>query len=420
MRALSFLQSLDFWSIISLFWYTIIFEIPRYTIGTVIINATRLWSRTRPPVKTKFNLSIILAGHNEAKPLRTCIAALGEQTILAELGPIEVIVVDDGSTDRMLDVAMDLQREGKIDTVLRLEHRGGKSAAVNLGLSACTGDIIVISDIDTTFDRSAFAELLSYFADPRVGAVSGNLGVRNVNASLITRGQAIEYAIGISLGRSIQDTLGILSIVSGAFGAFRFAALEQVGGQDVEVGEDADLTMKLRRAGWHIRFAPDAHALTDVPETVSALIAQRLRWDRGLITIWLRKFRSVLDPRQSTFRLIDVVALADVIGFQVLLTLAFPVYCFWLFFYVGDLAGIIINATLIGLMVLNLLSFAAAAAFRTHSPFRLIIYLPLYTILQLTLMRVIRIAAIAQELIFRSSYRDTYVPARVMSQVEIV
>ena len=103
-----------------------------------------------------------------------------------------------------------------MNSVLRLEHRGGKSAAINLGLSACTGDIVVISDVDTTFDRSAFAELLGYFADPRVGAVSGSLGVRNASASLITRHQAIEYAIGIALGRIVQDSLGILSIVSGA------------------------------------------------------------------------------------------------------------------------------------------------------------------------------------------------------------
>ena len=144
--------------------------------------------------------------------------------------------------------------------------------------------------------------------------MTSNIGVRNARVSLITRHQAIEYAISISLGRSIQDVLGILSIVSGAFGAFRRSAIEEVGGQDVEVGEDADLTMKLRRAGWRIRFAPGAHALTDVPETVSALIAQRLRWDRGLITIWMRKFRGVFDPRQSTFRLIDVAALADVLG----------------------------------------------------------------------------------------------------------
>ena len=421
MQALSFLRSLDFSSLTLLFWYTVIFEIPRYTIGSIVIGATSLWERPRPPeLIPNCKLSIVLAGHNEAKPLRTCIDGLAEQTILADLGVIEVIVVDDGSTDRTIDVALDLQREGRIDKVLRLEQRGGKSAAVNLGLFACSGDIVMISDIDTTFDRSAFAEMVGYFADPRVGAVCGNLGVRNADVSLITRCQAIEYAIGISLGRRIQDTLGILTIVSGAFGAFRRTALEQVGGQDVEVGEDADLTMKLRRAGWQVRFAPDAHALTDVPETVSALIAQRLRWDRGLITIWMRKFRGVFDPRQSTFRLIDVAALADVLGYQIVLAFALPVYLVWLYWHLGDLATTIIEATLIGLMALNVLSFLVAVATGIHTPVRLILYLPLYTVLQLTLMRVIRIVAIVQELIFRSSYRDPYVPARVMSQADIV
>jgi biofilm PGA synthesis N-glycosyltransferase PgaC len=420
MRALSFLEALDAISLILLFWYMILFEIPRYAIGTVIVATTRVWRRAKPSIKTNLTLSVVLAGHNEAKSLRACVEAVAEQTILAEIGGIEVIAVDDGSTDRMSEVARQLRDEGKIDEVLRLEQRGGKSAAVNLGLSVCTGDVVVISDIDTTFDRDALAELLGYFADPRVGAVSGNLGVRNASASLIARHQAIEYAIGLSLGRCISDSLGTLTIVSGAFGAFRRAAVEQVGRQDVEVGEDADLTMKLRRAGWRIRFAPEAHALTDVPETVSAYIAQRLRWDRGLITIWLRKFRGALDPRQSTFRLIDVVAFVDVIGFQVLLALAFPVYLVWLYYYFGGFAGTIIGATVLGYVVLNLLSFAAAAATGTQTPFRLVIYLPLYTILQVSLLRVIRIIAIAQELIFRTSYRDPYVPARVMSQVEIV
>jgi cellulose synthase/poly-beta-1,6-N-acetylglucosamine synthase-like glycosyltransferase len=420
MRELAFLQSLDAMSLIVLFWYTTLLEIPRYAIGTVIVSATTLWRRARPPIKTNFTVSVVLAGHNEAKSLRACVEAVAEQTIIAELGGIEVIVVDDGSTDRMSEVARQLRGEGKIDEVLRLEQRGGKSAVVNLGISACTGDVVVISDIDTTFDRDAFAELLGYFSDPRVGAVSGNLGVRNASASLITRHQAIEYAIGLSLGRCIADSLGTLSIVSGAFGAFRHAAIDQVGRLDVEVSEDADLTMKLRRAGWRIRFAPEAHALTDVPETVSAFIAQRLRWDRGLITIWMRKFRGALDPRQSTFRIIDVVMSVDVIGFQVLLALAFPVYLVWLYYHFGEFTGTIIGATLIGYVVLNLLSFAAAAVTGVQTPFRLVLYLPLYTILQVSLLRVIRIIAIAQELIFRSSHRDPYVPARVMSQVEIV
>src|SRR4029450_4604104 len=102
----------------------------------------------------------------------------------------------------------------------------------------------------------------------------GNLGVRNASASLLTRHQAVEYALGISLGRRIADALGTPPIVSAAFGAFRRSAIDQVGRQDVEVGEDADLTMKLRRAGWRIRFAPEAVALTDGPGTLTQLRGQ--------------------------------------------------------------------------------------------------------------------------------------------------
>jgi poly-beta-1,6-N-acetyl-D-glucosamine synthase len=420
MNALAFLSSLDLSSIVMLFWYMIFLEIPRYTIGALVIPAVMLSMDRRKPIDTGHSLSVVLVGHNEEKPLRTCLESLGEQTIKSTCRHFQVVVVDDGSTDKMSEVAKALQREGKIDHVLRLEQRGGKSAGVNLALSLCTGDIIVISDIDTTLDRNALAELVSYFSDPAVGAVSGNLGVRNQNASLMTHFQTIEYTIGLSLGRCIADTLGILSVISGAFGAFRRVAIESVGGQDVEVGEDADLTMKLRRAGWKLRFAPEAYALTDVPETVSAFIAQRLRWDRGLITIWARKFRGALDPRQAVFRLSDAAAVIDVILFQVVLAIAFPVYIVWLLYCFGGFAPTVIGATMIGYACLDALVFVSAAAIGLRTPYWLILYLPLYTFLQTMLVRPVRLIAIVQEFIFRSSYRDPYVPRRVMNQVEVV
>jgi cellulose synthase/poly-beta-1,6-N-acetylglucosamine synthase-like glycosyltransferase len=289
---------------------------------------------------------------------------------------------------------------------------------VNLAIGAAVGEIVIIADIDTTFDRDAFEIILGYFDDPSVGAVSGNLGVRNASTNLITRHQAIEYAIGISLGRRILDALGILPIVSGAFGAFRRTALEDVGRQDVEVGEDADLTMKLRRAGWRVRFATDARGLTHVPTTLPALTAQRLRWDRGLITIWSRKFRAALDPRQSMFRLIDALAIADVVVFQIVLAVAFPIYVVWLLYYFGAFGLTIIGATLIAYAALDVVAFLTAASVEAGEPLHLLLYVPLYTGMQISVMRAIRIFAIGQELILRSSYRDPYVPERVMRTVE--
>jgi cellulose synthase/poly-beta-1,6-N-acetylglucosamine synthase-like glycosyltransferase len=403
-----------------LFWFTALFEIPRYVIGALAVPAVMLWPWRRTPLDPNLTFSVVLVGHNEEGSLRACIESLREQTIAAEAGRMQTVVVNDGSTDRMGELAGSLQRQGMIDEVLHLQQRGGKSAGVNLALSVCSGDVIIIADVDTTFDRNAFAELGSYFFDPQVGAVSGNIGVRNSTVSLMTRFQAIEYAIGLSLGRCIADALGTLSVVSGAFGAFRRAAIESVGGQDVEVGEDADLTMKLRRAGWRLRFAPEARALTAVPETISAFIAQRLRWDRGLVTVWGRKFRGAIDPRQSSFRIADAVTVLDIVFFQVLLAVAFPVYLVWLAYYFGGFAAKLVGATLIGYAILDIVTFFAAVATGTGTPLGLLLYLPLYTVLQVSLVRIVRLIAIAQELIFRSSYRDPYVPQRVMSQVEMV
>jgi Na+-translocating ferredoxin:NAD+ oxidoreductase RnfD subunit len=113
-------------------------------------------------------------------------------------------------------------------------------------------------------------------------------------------------------------------------------------------------------------------------------------------------------------------SVVDVLVFQVLLALAFPAYLVWLYYYLGDFAATIIGATLLGYAALNLVAFFAAAAVGLQVPFRLVIYLPLYTVLQIILIRPVRFVAIVQELIFRSSYRDLYVPSHVMRQVEMV
>ena len=160
--------------------------------------------------------------------------------------------------------------------------------------------------------------------------------------------------------------------------------------------------------------------MTNVPEIVPALIAQRLRWDRGIVTIWFRKFRSVFDPRSATFRLTDVMALLDVLLFQMLLTLAFPVYAVWLWYDFDTFGLTILGATLFGYIAMDLLALTVASILvgDLRRGIRLLIYLPGFAVLQMCLMRQVRLIAVLQELLLRSSYRDPYVPARVMRQVE--
>lgn len=415
-----YLCSLDTTSIVALLWYMIVLEVPRYFLGGFFISLDSLWRESPPPGPARPTITVLLVGHNEANALPACVRGLAEQTIMRERARVQIVVVDDGSTDGMTRIARALRDEGLVDELLQTRMRCGKSAGVNLGLTACRGDIVVIIDIDTTLDRDAIERLLPYFDDPRVGAVGGDMGVANAASSLVTRHQEIEYLLSISLGRRVGDLLGTLPIVSGAFGAFRRHAVIGVGGQDAEVGEDADLTMKLRRAGWRIRFAPDARALTNVPETIPALIAQRLRWDRGIVTIWFRKFRGALNPLQSTFRLLDVASLLDVLVFQFLLTLAFPVYIFWLWFNYGALFLPVLSACLAVYLLMDVLALACAAVIATEvsTVMRLVAYLPCFVVIQIAVLAPVRLIAVLQELLLRSSYRDPYVPLRVMNQVE--
>src|SRR5262249_60958277 len=126
----------------------------------------------------------------------------------------------------------------------RLPARQANPAAINTGLALCSGEIVLIIDGDTVLAPGAVAAVLGYFSDPKVGGVNLNLKVRNECATLTTQFQAIEYSIAVSAGKRMADALGILPNVSGAAGAFRRTALEQVGGQDIEVAEDAALSMK--------------------------------------------------------------------------------------------------------------------------------------------------------------------------------
>jgi cellulose synthase/poly-beta-1,6-N-acetylglucosamine synthase-like glycosyltransferase len=220
-------------TLLTMFWFAAAIEVPRYLIGALYLAGREVLGIS--PGSESFDvagvaprtptISVLLPGHNEGSGLERTILALREQTAL----PLQIVVIDDGSTDNMAEVGRKLKARGLIDVFMSTGLRGGKAAAQNLGLNYCKGDIIFISDVDTSFDRDAIAKLLEPFADPLVGAVSGNLGVRNFNSTIVARFQAIQYLNSIAMGRRINDMLYGLFVASGAFAAFRREALESVG-----------------------------------------------------------------------------------------------------------------------------------------------------------------------------------------------
>ncbi|MEX0644492.1 MAG: glycosyltransferase [Parvularculaceae bacterium] len=409
---LTFLTAQSPNSLFWLFWFVIIFEAPRYAFS--FVAAAFFLPRRKPRPTDRLlsspRVSVLIAGHNEAASIEQCVLSLHEQT----RPPDEIIAVSDGSTDRMPALLRSLQQRGLIDQAHCTELRAGKSGGMNLAWRQASGDLLVNIDCDCSLDRDALRCLIEPFADAKIGAVCGNIFPRNWRASAISAFQAIEYVISISLGKKAAMMLDQVTCMSGAFSAFRREAFAAVSGLDSGGGEDFDVTLKLRNAGWKVCYAPTALCYTDVPATLTGLIRQRFRWERDAVRLRFRKHKGLINPFARKFRPLEAMHEIEFLLFNVIGAAAFPIYLIWILQTYGEFAPAILIGAQAGLLVLDFSALALAAwAAPQVNCLRLIPYLPGYAVLYGGLMRAIRLFAYVQEWVFKESYRDVYVPMKV-------
>ncbi|MDA0635790.1 glycosyltransferase [Nonomuraea sp. MCN248] len=265
------------------------------------------WRWDRPP-----GVSVIVPAYNEEAGIAATVRSL---VATAYPGPVEVLVVDDGSTDRTAEAAAGLPGV----RVIR-QANGGKAAALNTGIRHARHGILVMVDGDTVFEPGTIGHLVRRLADPRVGAVSGNTKVGN-RRGLIGRWQHVEYVIGFNLDRRAFELLDCMPTVPGAVGAFRRDALVTLGGVSTDtLAEDTDLTMALCRAGWRMVYEERAIAWTEAPATLGQLWRQRYRWCYGTMQAMWKHRRALAEPAPFGRRCLGYLAL-----FQVLLPLLAPV-----------------------------------------------------------------------------------------------
>lgn len=414
--AIEYFAQMNLLDFVKMFWVVFLIDVPRFFLATLAVGLK--WVAGAPLPKSDVNvpISIMLVGHNEGDSLEQAIISLRHQTQKNR----EIIVVEDGSTDNFREVGQKLEKQGLIDCFISTDLRGGKAAALNLAIAHCTHDIIISCDIDTSFDDDAMERIVApLLHDPTIAAVSGNVAVRNASDNYITRMQAIEYALKISLARQFLADLDILAIVSGAFGAFRRSLVMGVSGWDVGPGDDGNLTMKLRQEGWSVAFAPDAWSLTDVPTRVSALINQRLRWDRSNVRHRLRKFSGQLNPFSAAFSVREALQSLNGLYFGFFLSLSHAIYLifaiinygFYTFFILIAIALIYTFISAMGLLL-------ACLSLGKPGLWKLWLYIPGYPFYSGFYLHAIRLVANLSELIFRSSYKDTFYPTKVRESVD--
>jgi cellulose synthase/poly-beta-1,6-N-acetylglucosamine synthase-like glycosyltransferase len=410
---LNFLAAATWRNLFSLFVLVVVYDIPRYYLGFLAIVILSFFKEKKPlPAGGSDFVTVVIPGHNEEEGIERCVLSLWEQS----RQPDEIIVISDGSTDRMPEKMRELQGRGLIQEGHCTQLRGGKAAALNLGVGRAKGNIIVIVDCDCTLDRHALKNIVAPFADPEVGAVVGNIMVRNVGASLIATCQAIEYLICISLGKRLADMVEGITCISGAFGAFRRETMDRLGGYDAGGSEDLELTYRVREANIKIRFAADAIIYTDVPRTIQAFVRQRFSWDQYTFNYRNRKHGYVLNPLSHRFDFVELLHALDFILFSVGGGIGFWIYIVWIFTAYGDFAPIILVGIQLWIMMLESCAFFAAAFMTPEVRVsHLIPYIPAYSFLFQPFMRSVRSVAYIREWAFHASYVDRVSPKKVHS-----
>ena len=264
-------------------------------------------------------VAILIPAYNEEKVIERTVRA----TLRSSYRNLRVIVIDDGSQDRTLEVARTcFPREQATGRLLVLtKPNSGKAEALNFGLQHMERDeeIFVGIDADTVIARDAVALLVPHFQDRTVAAVAGNAKVGN-RMNLWTRWQALEYITSQNFERRALNTMGAVSVVPGAIGAWRVSAVREAGAFHTDtVAEDADLTMALLQRGYRVEYEDQALAYTEAPMNANGLMRQRFRWSFGIL-------QAVYKHREAFARkgVLGWVALPNIVVFQILLPLVSP------------------------------------------------------------------------------------------------
>lgn len=246
-------------------------------------------------------LSILIAAFDEEATIKETLESLSRQKYE---GDVQIIVIDDGSTDRtpaiVLDCVKGLPWPANFELeLLQMPQNGGKAKALTSGLDKTRHDLLITLDADTMVFRDALDRLVCNHlsSPPNTAATAGTVLVRNSRVNLLTKLQEWDYFLGIAVVKRVQSLLQGTLVAQGAFSLFRRDVVRAVGGWPETVGEDIVLTWAILEHGYRVGYAEDAFVFTNVPHTLGAYYRQRKRWSRGLIEAF-KRHPAMLKPKR--------------------------------------------------------------------------------------------------------------------------
>ena len=338
---------------VAFFTFIIIFRYVLFLFFSILETAKKTMDFSLLELKRRPKVSIIVPAYNEEVIIATSIKSLVKQNYRH----LEIIIIDDGSTDSTSTIAKKFEGEfeGKVIKVFR-KPNGGKAKALNFGIRKSSGEFIMCVDADSKLNTNAVDLMVRYFQDEEIVAVAGSVFVSN-RVNIWTKLQALEYIEGLNMVRNAQAFLKLVNIIPGPIGMFRKEAVLEVGGyEDDTFAEDADLTLKLLQKNYKIEFEPDAISHTEAPDSLLDLLKQRYRWTRGILqavkkhkkNLWMREkgqswnftivmwymlFEAIFWPFMDIFTTILLIYISAIQGSSVIL------FYWWSLFSVVDIAG---------------------------------------------------------------------------------
>ncbi|MEM6940991.1 MAG: glycosyltransferase [Pseudomonadota bacterium] len=294
-----------------LFWGVLLIGICRS--GVILLLALRRRRHVAPQVAAHPSVTVVIPAYNEEAAIGKCI----ESVLASDYPWLEVVVVDDGSTDQTLNAVFSFAYEKRLRLISHPNQ--GKWSALNRALQDLESDIAVCIDADTQVTPDAISKMVAHFQSPRIGAVAGKIVVGN-RVNLLTRMQALEYVTAQNFERRAFDSINGILVVPGAIGAWRVCALRAAGLFCADtMTEDCDMTISVNRAGYRVVFDERAVAFTEAPLSIRALMTQRLRWSLGMFQCaW--KHRSAVRERRA----VGWVSIPDMFVFGYLFPLLAP------------------------------------------------------------------------------------------------
>lgn len=310
---------------------------------------------SRPPRKAQTTYpgtTVLVAAYNEAAAIKDTLTSLARQDYPGE---IEVLVLNDGSTDETVSIAMraiaELDFPANIAArVLDFKVNRGKSAVLNDGLAAANNELILTIDGDSWVKHDGLRKLVErLLSDPEdTQAVAGAVMVRNSRENFLCRAQEWDYFHGIASVKRMQGMYHGTLVAQGAFSIYRRKALLEVGGWPECVGEDIVLSWALLRKGYRIGYADDALAFTNVPTTLRQFALQRKRWSRGLMEAFKAHWQLLFKKRMSTlFVWWNVCFLPLDLVYTMIFIPGLIIACFGYFFIAGPLTVAVLPLTIL-------------------------------------------------------------------------